>query len=296
MSNQQNSQPPLFEVKKALEHGVTNPVVARLTLQILELLQKTNLPKEKRESVGGIFISSLVQKLLRCWEIEQRLREAWEKSAADFKSPGRGAVAVEVPQVPRFREDCEEFLYSAKNFLRDLITVYSALHGTKYKDASEWTPVGKRTDSVMSHAQGKYGEGHMNTRYFAQLPKCVAPFTEMRNAVEHPTGWSGALVTENIALKDGRQLVPPTWRREKDGAVSYGPFSLVDDMKVAIENMLILAEDIVVMWAIDNLDPPGAMEITVVPEAECDPQCPIKYKANLSAALLQNVLARAAKQ
>jgi hypothetical protein len=183
MTVQQQNQPPLFEVKKALDHGVTNPIVARLTLQTLEMLEKTALPKEARDKVNGVFMSSLVQKLLRCWEIEQRLRAEWEKSVANFEAPGRGAAAVGVPQILRLREHCEDFLYSAKNFLRDLATVLSALHGSNYKDARDWT---KRTDSVITYAQNKYGASHANAKYFAQLPACVMPFVEMRNAVEHP--------------------------------------------------------------------------------------------------------------
>ena len=35
----------LFEVKKQLEHGTKNPIVARLTLQTLELLKESSLPK-----------------------------------------------------------------------------------------------------------------------------------------------------------------------------------------------------------------------------------------------------------
>jgi hypothetical protein len=121
-------QPLLFEVKTTLEHGVTNSIVARLTLQVLEILERTTLPKKERDKIGGVFMGSLVQKLLRCWEIE--LRDGWEKSVANFKPPGRGTAAIEVPQLPRLCEDCDEFLYSAKNFLRDWVTVFSAMHGS----------------------------------------------------------------------------------------------------------------------------------------------------------------------
>jgi hypothetical protein len=154
-NRQQQYQPPLFEVKKALDQSVTNPIVARLTLQTLEMLEKTTLPKEARDKVGGTFMSSLVQKLLRCWEIEQRLRAGWEKSVANFKPPVPGTVAVEVPQVLRLREDCEEFLYSAKNFLRDLVTVFSALHASKYKEPrDESDGLRNRVDLiVMPHAR-----------------------------------------------------------------------------------------------------------------------------------------------
>jgi hypothetical protein len=288
---QPQNQPPLFEVKKALDHGVTNPIVARLTLQTAEILERTTLSKETHDKFSDIFMSSLVQKLLRCFQIEQRLRADWEKSVASFEPPRPGAAAVEVPQILRLREDCEEFLYSAKNFLRDLMTVFSALHGLKYKDASEWTPVGKRTDSVLTYAQKKYGENHVNAKYFAQLPACVMPFVDMRNAVEHPGGHSGTLIVENIALRNGRELVPPVWRRENDSAIAYGPLPIIDDMRIAINNLLILAEDVVVMWAIDHLDPPNTMEIVAIPEAKRDPRCAIKYKATPSAALLQKIVA-----
>jgi hypothetical protein len=287
MSSQQPS--PIFEVKHALSHGVNNPIVARLTLQSLEILSKTKLPKEDRDKIGGIFMSSLIQKLLRCWEIEQRLRKDWESSVANFKPPGRGDPAIEVPQIARLREDCEEFLYSAKNFLRELVTVYSALHGCAFKGASEWTPVGKRSDSVLTHAQAKSGADHVNAKYFSQLPRCVATFVEMRNAVEHPGQRSGTLITDNIKWKGGTELKPPTWHREKDGSVVYRPVSIIDDMHVAVGNLLTLADDVVVMWALDNLDPPGFTEIAAIPEAKRDPNCAIKYKVVPSAELLKKI-------
>jgi len=275
---------------KGLEHGVKNPIVARLTLQTLEILEKTTLSKEHADKIGGLFIDSLVKKLLRCWEIEQRIRADWEKSLANFKPPGRGAVAVEVPQIPRLREDCEEFLYSAKNFLRDLITVFSTLHNTKYQDASDWVPVGKRTDSVMTYAQGKFGRSHANAKFFDQLPACVVPFVEMRNAVEHPDGFSGSLITQNISLTSEGELVGPRWHREKESKVLYGQLWIIEDMSIAVKNLLTLAEDVVVMWAIDHLAAPTMMEMVAIPETKRDPNCAIKYRVHPSAGLLQEIV------
>jgi hypothetical protein len=60
---------------------------------------------------------------------------------------------------------------------------------------------------------------------------------------------------------------------------------------VAVSNLLILAEDVVVMWAIDHLNVPGAMEIAAIVEAERDSACAIKYKIVLSDALLQKIVA-----
>jgi hypothetical protein len=141
----------------------------------------------------------------------------------------------------------------------------------------------------MTYSKKKYGENHVNARFFAQLLACVAPLIDMRNAVEHPGKRSGTLITDNIALNDQRELAPPTWRREKDAAILYGPLVIIDDMAIGVRNLLILAETVVVMWARDNLSPSGALDVIEIPEAKVDPNFPIKYKIMPSAALLQTV-------
>jgi hypothetical protein len=96
------------------------------------------------------------------------------------------------------------------------------------------------------------------------------------------------LITENITW-DGHELLPPIWRREKDSTIAYGPLPIIDDMHVAVNNLLILAEDVVVMWTIDHLDPPNTMEVVAIPEGKRDPRCAIKYKTMPSTTLLQMV-------
>ena len=146
----------------------------------------------------------------------------------------------------------------------------------------------------LRHARGKYGEDHNYAKYFAQLPACVMTFVELRNAVEHPGERSGTLITKNIEWSGGRELSPPMWHREKDGATVYGPVALIDDMAVAVHNLLALAEDVLVMWAVDHLDGPTIMEIAAIPEAKRDPNCAIKYKVVPGAALLEKLSAQAA--
>jgi len=103
----------------------------------------------------------------------------------------------------------------------------------------------------------------------------------MRNAVEHPGGHSGDLVIRNFRFEPDGALAGPDWRRDKEGKTEYGPVSIVDDMRVGVENLLILAEDILVIWAIDHAAFPGAMAVSVIPEGKRNPGCPIKYRMNL---------------
>jgi hypothetical protein len=64
---------------------------------------------------------------------------------------------------------------------------------------------------------------------------------------------------------------------------------ILDDTRIAINNLLILAEDIVVCEQFDHLQPPGFIHIGAVPDHKRDPNCPIKYKVFPSDALLQRV-------
>jgi thermostable 8-oxoguanine DNA glycosylase len=63
-----------FEFKKVLEHGTKNPIVARLSLQILEILKQCSASKDIQDKVGDLYVNSLQKKLLRCWEIEERFK------------------------------------------------------------------------------------------------------------------------------------------------------------------------------------------------------------------------------
>jgi hypothetical protein len=225
---------PPFVIAKQLEHGTKNPIVARLTLQTLEILEKCNLSKEKRDELGGIFMDSLVKKLLRCWEIEFRLRGEFDTRKASYKAPAPGAASVKLPQIPRLEEECHNFLYEAKNYLRDLLKVFNLLHGTDFPETSHWVPVGKRTRSVMSFAADMFGKDHANAIFFNQLPTCIAPFIELRNAVEHPDGHSGKAVIKNFSFNAQGALADPEWSRENDGATAYGPLPILADMQNCI--------------------------------------------------------------
>lgn len=282
----------LFQHAKQLEHGVGNPIVARLTLQTLDILKQTNVSEEQLNKIAGIYTGSLVKRLLRCWEIAERVRKDVEHHRASFKPPARGAVSVEVPQVPRLEEDCHNFLHEARNLLSDLLQVFNLLHGTSYSEVGHWVRGPKGGLSVVEFAAKKFGEKHMNAVFFGQLPRCIAPYVHMRNAVDHPDGNSGRLTVANFTLNDGT-LTEPNWCRVKEGKIEYGPLPIARDMQVCVQNLLILAEDILVMWALNNLAAPGAQTMNVIAETRRDPKAPLKYKVGPSAAFLSQI-ARAA--
>ncbi|MET3973018.1 hypothetical protein [Bradyrhizobium sp. S3.9.1] len=270
-----------FVVVQKFDQGVTNPIVARLTLQNLEILQNCAIAKDKAEKIQSFYLNDLTPKLLRLSQIQEKLRAETEKLAASYKPPGKGAVSVTLPQVMQLEEECRNYLYEAKNFLRDLLKVFNLLFGTSFEEASEWTTPKKPRASVIEYAETNFQAQPDHIRYLKQLPACIAPFVWMRNAVEHPGKHSGTLIIQNFHFEPDGTLATPDWRRDKDGQTEYGRVSIVEDMRVGVHNLLTLAEDVLVMWAVDHAAIPGLMEMSVIPEAKRNPACPMKYKMGL---------------
>lgn len=270
-----------FVVAQKLDQGVTNPIVARLTLQNFELLQNCAIAKDTAEKIQAVYLNELTPKLLRLSQIHEKLRADIEAKAAGYKPPGKGATSVVLPQVMQLEEDCRNYLYEAKNFLRDLLKVFNLLFGTSFEEASDWTLGKKPRPSAVTFAEANFQKQPDHIRYLQQLPRCIDPFVKMRNAVEHPGGFSGDLVTRNFRFEPDGKLSIPDWRRDRAGQTEYGPVSIVEDMRVGVHNLLTLAEDILVMWAVDHAAVPGLMGISVIPEANRNPACPIKYKMGM---------------
>jgi hypothetical protein len=136
-----------FAFKKVLEHGTTNPIVARLSLQILQMLNQCDAPKDVQDKVGDLYLNSLQKKLLRCWEIEQRFKNEFAAAVEKYK-PAAVNAPVEVPQIARLEEECHNFLYEGKNFIRDLLQVVNHLYGTTFEEASEFSRAKKGSQSL----------------------------------------------------------------------------------------------------------------------------------------------------
>src|SRR5262245_18207123 len=187
----------LFEVAKQLEHGTTNGIVARLTVQPLEILNHCKVAKADEEKFIKVSKDELAKRLLRCWEIEQRLRTEAKRCRAAIKPPAPGDVAIEIPQIPRLKEECEDFLYQAKNYLRDLLKLINFPWGSQHEDASEWVKGKGGRPSGQEFIVDKIGEKHVNATFIRQFQACIEPFVQMRNAVEHPN--SAQLVIQNFS-------------------------------------------------------------------------------------------------
>jgi hypothetical protein len=123
----------------------------------------------------------------------------------------------------------------------------------------------------------------------------VEALISMRNAVEHPDGYSGKLVIANFELGADGKLDEPTWHRVKDDKAVDEPSSIRADFGTCIHNLLTLGEDVFVSWASNHLQVPDVMCLALIPEKRRDPLCPIKWTVTLNQHLAAS-LAEAANE
>lgn len=278
------SNPP-FVFQKVSNHGTTHPVVARLLMQTHELLQFTRLDQSVKEDVMTIY-GELHRRLLQCHDIAVRIFAERDRTVAAFIGElGKGNSGI--PYVINLEAEAESFLYVAKQYLRDLVKALNLLLGANLPvDASVWwDKKGGGKSDVVKWATKTYGEQHPTTKMFAEEDIWVSELVKKRNAAEHHGGHSGTLVIDNYKFgKDG--LIAPSWRR--DGSVNATPTDIFHDIRVNLENMLTLAEDIVAVAVHQEIcDRP--IRIAEIPVDQRDEAKPIRLKAVLVDELLRKL-------
>ena len=240
-------------------------------------MEKCKVTKEVKDKVGGLYLDSLMKKLLRCWEIEDWFKKSFAEAAAKYKPPATPNAPVEIPQIERLEADCHNFLYEAKNYIRDVLYVVNKLYGTSFSEASEFSKARKGGKSLIEFATETFGPDDARTKMLVEAVPWVEEAIAMRNAVEHPDGYSGRLAIENFRRDPDQKLSEPVWHRLKDGKNATEPSSIRADFDTFIHNLLTLGEDVLVSWANENLELPEMMEIVIIPEERRDPKNPAKY-------------------
>jgi len=272
-----------FIIKKISDHGTSNPIVARLSVQTSELMKFYPLSKEKREKIFEILHGNIRPRLLQSYEINQELLsdlkkidEEIEKEGVHIQASGR---VTTIPQIMKLKERCENYLYNAKSALRDLSGIFEPLFRKKFNEA--------RYDKVHIWAKKKFGEDDNLTKIIKQGHDLwIKKVISMRNAVEHPGGHSGQLHIHNIELTtspDSQKVlfVDPTWHLNNEPRVSISK-----DFNKFIWSLLEFAEDILVL-SLEKFDNKFPIVVAQILEEERNPECPVRLSMILKEELMK---------
>ncbi|MGF7051887.1 hypothetical protein GGC47_001052 [Bosea sp. OAE752] len=281
--------PPFpFQMVKRIDAGAGNPIVARLGMQTADLLKWIDISEEKRGDIAQLYIFNLCEKMVYCERIIERI-ERLRKEAGDA-SAANPAIA---PFIPELEPICHDFLYQTKNLIRDALLVFDPLFGKRFKDASDLVDLKRKGNAkVVDWAIKALGPNHSLTEMLTNEATWVSEPIKMRNAVEHPGGFSGTLQILNVRRMAviGGPLVGPVWRRREGG---YS--DVLSDMRAMLVSILTFAEELIVQ-AVMALPASKQIQVYEVPEAERDPQAPIRFKVAPNEEILALIAAHQARE
>jgi len=279
-----------FEIRKILDVGVGHPVVARLGVQASDLIKWIDIDDAKRKEIAELYARTLTERLLRCHQFRDDLVNRANEAIETVQPPQNDKRIREVPHVIGLQGIAEGFLYEAKNYLRDLLNLFRIVYGCELTEASAFTNLKGDGDSeIVTWAASTFGPDGDLTKLLRTEQEWVAEPIRMRNAVEHPGDLSGTLTLNNIRVDPNQPgaYILPTWAR-----TGRPDSNIVKDMDCGLDNMLTLAEDLLVGVVMDKSKSKKLITVGEIPSEDRDPQCPIRLRVDPSPEVLRQLPAR----
>ena len=257
------------KVKKLLDKGTNNPIVARTTVHISDLMSAYPLSDDERQSILSAF-GSLMRRLLRMQELRDSLSKEYEKIRTQVREEGLtqlGEDAYEVPQIMGLDAQAEDFLQAAKLALIDCGSLFEPLYAQTFDH---------RIDLSIAWLEEELGVEH---EFVKRLRKhhdvWIKELIDRRNALEHPRKRAkGKLHIENIDIDvAGAKLMgsDPSWHLTGDESSS-----IIEDTRILIENILRLAEEILVS-SLGVRFPDTPVMAKEIPEHNRDVKAPVRF-------------------
>ncbi|MCK1367797.1 hypothetical protein [Bradyrhizobium sp. 62] len=266
-----------FEFRKTADVGARHHVVARLGVQTSELVQWFP-PGEDKDRILSLYLETLMQRLLDCHQFKDSLSEKLIACNSDWSTQKVDRLRL-IPHVAGLVGIAESFLYASKNYLRDLLRLFEILYSCHLKDASTFADLkGKGDSDLVKWSTATFGADDQITVLLRTEQEWTAKFIRMRNAVEHPGGYSGNLIIHNIVVHptEPGMLIPPAWEL---GESQHS--DILNDMTVGLDNLLTLAEDLLAD-AVVRKAPFRNLRICQRPADERDPSCPVRLYVGMN--------------
>lgn len=265
-----------FVIKKVSDHGTTNPIVARLSIQTSEIIKFFQIEQEARDHVLNVYLNHLQPRLLNCNDIAISVKNEYDQIMEDIVndkiSQQPGGRVIELPQVNDLINRAETFLYHAKSSLRDIAKIFEPLFDEEITHS--------RYNDISKMLAKKYGVDAPLVKLLQDDEAWIKDVIDMRNTVEHPASKLGPLQILNVELvatnESGQRFFQgPVWFLNGEE-----PFSIPTDMNVITDNILRFAEDLLIASYI-QLHPDSAIQFAEIPENERNPDSPIRLRAVL---------------
>jgi hypothetical protein len=264
-----------FQVRQIADVGSSNPIVARLAFQWIEILRWFELPKGTSNAVFETMHGHVMPRVVECEKISKELtgeigeiQAEIDRDGINFKSGGR---VVEVPTILRLSERAEDYLYKAKLVLRDFSKIFEHIFNI--------TKTTGNYDKISKAIEEKFGRIELSKKIAEDSATWIRQIREMRDAVEHEDATGAPLRINNFSFdfSDPENIVAhePYWfLRNK-------PATLISkDMAIFNYNLLTFCEE-TLLQSLLQLPLKAPIRFVEIPEGERNPSSPIRFRPDL---------------
>lgn len=265
-----------FHFQQISDYGTKNPIVARLCLQVKDIIQFFPLNETQKENVFGTMCMDVMPRIMTCYKINEEIGREIIKCKEKINKNGILTQSQErtltLPSILNLNERVETFLYSSKSALRDFIKIFNVIFNANLEKKA-------RYDLVYEWAKGKFGENDNLTKVLKQDHDLwIQKIVKMRNAIEHPGGSSGHLHIHNFRIpyiNSKPLIVEPSWNLNSAPATP-----IIGDMTTFINNLLTFCEEILIL-CLEKLDNKLPVKVVEIPESKRRPECPIRFRVTM---------------
>lgn len=252
-----------FQVTQVSDVGTSNPIVARMTIGLFEIIEMSSLPKEKADTLKKY-----------CWDIHvalvaaekaakplleeiQKIEETLIKNGVQTQSNGN---VIDTPGVINL-ENARVFLKYAKQALQILAKAMGFLLEKDFN--------GPHFNKIRDHALVALGAEHIITKLLQEDHEWIVDINTLRNEDEHPKSGKDFLSGYHITKQpDGKFLVNvPRF---------FNDTPIQNRLEVYSHNLLTFSEEMVAHLVKDHFPP----QVTIydIPEEQRSAEMPKRYR------------------
>jgi hypothetical protein len=257
----------VFQIQKISDVGTSNPIVARMTIGIMEIIDFSTLDKDRKENLKVncfeiMNLLTLAEKTAKpILEKITQIKEEIRANGIKTQSFGR---CIDVPSAVRI-EDSRAFIRYAKQVLYEIAENINIIYDKKFD--------GPHFHKIRDYFVSEFGENFALTKLLSEDQDWIKQIIDLRNEDEHPK--TGKPFVNNINVQPnsngGFTIFLPTF---------FNGMQIGSALEVFSHNLLTFSEELIISSLAEKFFPAIAT-IYEIPEADRDPASPIRFRVGL---------------
>lgn len=255
-----------WQITQLSDQGTRNPIVARLKLGLLEIIDMAQIPADKRRLVTEHcfeIANNLVLAEKAAVPLINELREIELRLEADGPRTQDNGRIVETPGVMHL-DDVRVFLKYAKNSLHTLASAMGVILDGSFP--------GPHFHKVRDHAIQKLGADHHLSKLLIEDQGWIKEILDLRDEDEHPKSGKPFVRGFNITKAPGG-----LWLADVPRFFNGAP--VLNNLQVYSHNLLTFSEEMIALSLVDFFPP--MVEHQEIPEADRNPDKPVRFRLGL---------------